>query len=102
MVACVAWWFLSNLRTLGKRENHDKKRQSREEPGRPASEKPLCVFAFKLLKPPSYAGYTMGAGGFFFRSETAIVSGEAAIVILSAEREKKTSGRGRTCLKIGR
>ena len=64
-VACVAWWFLSNFGALGKRENHDKKRQSREEPGIQTFEKPLCVFAFKLLKPPSYASYTLGNGGFF-------------------------------------
>ena len=37
--------------------------------------------------------YTLGARGFFFRSEAAIVSGEAAIVILRREK-KKTSGRG--------
>ena len=36
--------------------------------------------------------HTLGARGFFFRSEAAIVSGEAAIVILP--REKKPSGRG--------
>ena len=65
VLACVAWWFLSNFGALGKRENHDKKRQSREEPGIQTFEKPLCVFAFKLLKPPSYASYTLGNGGFF-------------------------------------
>ena len=33
-----------------------------KEPGRETTEKlmasPLCVFTFKLLKPPSYAGYS--------------------------------------------
>ena len=63
---------LSSLRSLavfkqfeGAREaslSRDKERQSREEPGRETASplvfaaSPLCVFAFKLLKPPSYAG----------------------------------------------
>ena len=51
-LACVAWRFLSNLRALGKRESRDKKRQSREEPGRETTifaASPLCV-SFKLAK----------------------------------------------------
>jgi len=33
---------------------------------------------------------TLGATGFFFRSEVAIVSGKTAIVILAREREKRS------------
>ena len=60
-IACVAWRFLSDLRAIGKWESRDKERRSREEPGRETTETtekppPLCVFAFKLPKPPSYAG----------------------------------------------
>ena len=52
-LACVAWRVFSNLRALGERENHDKKSQSREEPGEP------CVFAIKLLKPLNYAEFSI-------------------------------------------
>ena len=44
-LACVAWWFLSNLRALGKRGSRDKDGQNREEPGRET-----------IVKQPSYAG----------------------------------------------
>ena len=53
-VACVAWWFLSNLRATGKRESHDWK--SAKAVRSSFSRLPRCVFASKLLKPPSYAG----------------------------------------------
>ena len=36
---CVAWRFLSNLRTLGKQGRRDKERQSRKKPGRETTEK---------------------------------------------------------------
>ena len=63
-IAYVAWRFLTNLRALGKRGRRDRERQSREEPGRETTASPLvyaasplCAHAFKLLKPPSYAGH---------------------------------------------
>ena len=54
--------FLSNLRALAKLQSRDQERQNREEPGRKTTS-PLCVFAFKLLKPLNYAGYLGGGGG---------------------------------------
>ena len=61
-LACVTWRILSNLRAIEKQDGRYKERQSREEPGRETTvfvASPLCVFAFKLLKPPSYAGYAL-------------------------------------------
>ena len=56
-LARVAWWFLRNLSALEKGGSCTKECQSCEKPGRETT-LPLCVLVFKLLKPPSYAGYS--------------------------------------------
>ena len=57
LIAYVAWRFSSNLKALGSwalGEGRERERQSREEPGFAARFPGFA--AFKLLKPPSYAG----------------------------------------------
>ena len=47
-IACVAWRFLSNLKAAI--------RSAEAASQLVFAASPLCLFAFKLLKPPSYAG----------------------------------------------